>query len=231
MGLIDELKKKLEPTDALIFYSCDNDKYVEHRKITNGQMGAGQPLTVEQVSKLVHCVEKYAKKQKPMARIGGVIPKNLLYASTDLENMRLVWWRGPEERKVFFREDLGIPNGTMKVPGMVYMASNETLSVWCFKGRTPRGVLYRAPFFNVYSDGHVCLGNSKTDKPKSNTYEEWLLYWEKMFWQSEFSHMISDNPIEGNLSTETKRCIVDGKPFDTDKLKKSNKKINDLLKV
>lgn len=231
MGLIDELKKKLTPTDALIFYECSCDVYVEHRTFTNNMMGAGKPLEIGQLSRMLRCVEKYANEQNSMSRVGGPIPKNLLYASTDLDDMKLVWWRGPEERKMFFTESLGIPNGVMKVPGTVYsVRGTGTLSVWCFKGSKPKGVLYHAPFFNIYQDGHVCLGNSKTDKPKINTFEEWMAYWEKMFWQSEFASLLFQEPIVGNLVLETKRCINEGVPFNVERLRRANKKLSDLLK-
>lgn len=231
MGLIDELKKKLEPKDALIFYECSGDVYVEHRSISNGRMGAGQPLDTNQLARMVKCAEKYAKEQNLISRIGGPVPKNLLYASTDTDMMKLVWWRAPEERKMFFSDAIGIPNGTMKIPGMVYSVKGTgTLSVWCFRGRKPRGVLYRAPFFNVYQDGHVCLGNSKTEKPRVNTFDEWMLYWEKMFWQSEFASLISENPVCGNLVTITKQCIEQHTPFPVDVMKRSRINLNELLK-
>ena len=229
MGLIDELKKKMEPTDALIFYSCSNDVYVEHRNIKDGRMGAGQPLDISQLAAMIKLVEKYAKEQAGNGNVGGAIPKNLLFASTDIENMRLVWWRKPQERKMYFSESLEIPNGTMTVPGMVYSVNGKKVSVWCFKGRCPKRVLYRAPFFNVYLDGKVCLGNSKAATPKCNTFEEWMLYWEKMFWQSEFDALIADNPIEGNLSSITKKCINSCGTFPTDVLKKSNVKLKDII--
>ena len=231
MSLIDELKKKLEPTEALIFYQCSGDVYVEHRSITNGRMGAGQPLDADQLARMVRCAEKYAKEQSPISRIGGPIPKNLLYASTDTDMMKLVWWRAPEERKMFFSDEIGIPNGVMSVPGMVYSVKGTgTLSVWCFRGRKPRGVLYRAPFFNVYQDGHVCLGNSKTEKPRENTFAEWQAYWEKMFWQSEFASLIADNPVEGNLATITKQCIEQHTPFPVDVMKRARQTLDELLK-
>ena len=231
MGLTDLLKEKLTPTDALIFYDTSSGKYVEHRNIVNGRMMAGQPLEIKQFSQMVRLVERYAEKQQQMTAIGGPIPANLLYADPNIDRMKLVWWRSPEERKVYFSDSLGIPNGVIKVPGMVYSVKGTgSLSVWSFKGKRPRGVLYKAPYFNIYADGRVCLGSSKTAKPKNNTFEEWIAYWEKMFWQSEFAHLISENPIEGNLTTITKQCINQGCPFPVDVLKRANVKLNDLLK-
>lgn len=231
MGLTDLLKEKLKPTDTLVFYDSPSGKYVEHRRIIGGKMSAGQPLDVAQFAKMIRLAEQYAEGQQQMSAMGGVIPKNLLFADPNLDRMRLVWWRPSEERKLFFTDEIGIKSGVMRVPGMVYsVKGGGTLSVYCFRGRKPKGLLYKAPFLNIYNDGHVCLGSSKTDKPKHNTYEEWMLYWEKMFWQSEFASMISDNPIEGNLVSVTKRCIERGEPFPVELMKRASMKLNDLLK-
>lgn len=230
MALTDVLKEKLKPTDALIFFTSTAGKYVEHREIVNGKMMAGKSLDIKQFSQMVRLVERYASKQKQITSINGVIPKNLLYVNPNIDSMKMVWWRGPEERKMFFTSNLDIPNGVMKVPGIVYCAQGNALSVYCFKGTKPKGILYKAPFFNVYQNGSVCLGNSKTQKPKVNTFEEWMLYWEKMFWHSEFASLISENPIEGNLATLTKRCIKEGIPFPTDVLKRATRKLEELMR-
>ena len=231
MGLIETLRERLVPTDALIFYASQAGKYVEHRKIEKGKMMAGQPLDVKQLADLVKIVESYASGQQKMSAMGGTVPQNLLYVDPNPERMKMVWWRPPEERMMYFKKTLGIPDGTMKVPGVVYKVSGTgSLSVYCFKGKKPKKVLYRAPFFNIYTDGHVCLGNSKTQRPKVNTFVDWMAYWEKMFWQSEFVHLISDNPIDGNLALVTKECIETGKPFPVKVMSRAGVKLNDLMK-
>ena len=230
MGLVDELKKEMIAKDALIFYQCSGEVYIEHRNIKDGYMCAGQPLSVEQLAKMLRCVEKYTKEHSPYKSIGGPVPPCLLYASTSIENMHLVWWRKPEERKMYFSDHLDIPNGVLRVPGMVYSVKNNILSVWCFRSHRPRNVLYKAPFFNIYNDGHVCLGNSKAEKPINGTFQDWISYWEKLFWQSEFDAIIGENPIEGNLASITKNCITKGIPFPVDTLKRVKVKLNELLK-
>ena len=80
-------------------------------------------------------------------------------------------------------------------------------------------VLFHAPFFNV--GDHVCLGSAKMQKPKKQTYKNWMQYWEDMFWKSEFAHILGANPINGNLSIITKECITSHKPFPTALLKRS----------
>ena len=215
------LNSKLEATDALIFYRNtlkSGGAYVEHRPIRNGAMCAGSPLGVEVLSKMMKAVDKFAKCSTSMVALHGVIPENLLYASSNIDSYKLVWYRKPEKRMMYFTELLGIPNGEMSVPGLVYVTDGRSLRVFAFKGSKPKRILYHAPFFNV-SDS-VCLGSAKMQKPKEQTYQNWMQYWEDMFWKSEFAHILGENPIKGNLSFVTKMCISGNRPFPTSLLKR-----------
>lgn len=130
---------------------------------------------------------------------------------------------------MYFAEDLGIPNGEMEVPGLVYSTDGSRLKVFAFKGSKPKKVLFHAPFFNV-SD-HVCLGSAKSSKPKEQSYQRWMLYWEEMFWKSEFTHILGANPIKGNLSLITKDCIMNNKPFPASQLKRTKNTLQNLYEV
>lgn len=228
------MRANIKPTDALIFYKPDvnlhgDGCYVEHRKIRNGSMEAAHPLTVEDFSKLVATVSKYAKEDAGRKALHGIIPKNLLYASSDLTSKRLIWFRPPEKRRVYFAKRAGIPDGEMWVPGLVYFAAGSTLKVYAFKGFRPKNVLYHAPFYNVNS-GSVCLGSAKVRKPREDTYQAWINYWEEMFWRSEFSHIYGDNPVNGNLAVITKKCISEGCQFPSEVLKRHKTTLSTLLK-
>ena len=231
MGNLKELlNSKLEPTDALIFYKSNSSfkgAYVEHRKIRDGKMESGNPLQVSVLAKMMKSVDRYAHDTTKMSSLHGEIPTNLLYASSNLDTYRMVWYRKPERRRLFFAESLDIPDGEMWVPGLVYSTDGKGLRVFAFKGPKPKHVLYRAPFFNV--DEHVCLGNAKVDKPTVMTYQNWIDYWEKMFWLSEFVHLLGGNPIKGNLSTLTKDLIATGNKFPMDELKKANTTLKKLF--
>lgn len=231
--LQDLMKAKIRPTDVLVFYkpsvSLSGDgHYVEHRKVKNGKMEAAHPLTIEDFSKLVATISKYAKEDAGRTALHGSIPDTLLYASSDLTNKCLIWWRPPEKRHVYFTKETGIHNGEMWVPGLVYVAGGSSLSLYAFKGRKPRNVLYNAPFYNVHNS--VCLGSAKVRKPKEDTFEAWIEYWEQMFWKSEFSHILGSNPINGNLAVITKKCIKEGCPFPAELLVRSNTTLGSLIK-
>ena len=217
-NLIKILNEKLEATDALIFYksSLNDGAYVEHRPIRNGAMCAGKPLEVSVIMKLLKTVDKYAHGTTSMVSLHGEIPDNLLYASTNIDSYKLVWYRKPEKRMFYFSERLGIPNGEVLVPGLIYVTNGNSLSMYAFKGKKPKRLLYQAPFFNT--DTSVCLGNGKLSKPKEQTYMNWMSYWEELFWKTEFSHIIGKNPVKGNLSIIMKECITCNKPFPMDSL-------------
>lgn len=234
-SLTELLKSRLVPTDALIFYRPTIDKkkknaggaFVEYRQIHEGQMGAGCPLEINTLAKIMKTVDNYVHNHTSMVTLHGKIPEGLLYASTNLEGYRLVWYRKPEKRFMYFTERLNIPNGEMQVPGMVYSTDGQKLSVFCFKGNKPKAVLYKAPFFNV-SD-NVCLGTAKVKKPTLQTYENWIEYWETMFWKSEFNHILGNNPVRDNLAVITKECIKTGKPFPLKQLIRSKVTLQQLL--
>lgn len=219
-NITKNLFEDLEPKMAIIVYKSEDDIfYLERRDISSdGIMGAGVPLTE---NCLTNIVKGLSATEKDI--VHGSIPPYLLYADCRTGLNKYVWYRKEEKRKLYFNEGLGINNGEMYVPGLVYQVSGNTLSVYAYKGRlTEKSKLYRAPFFNV-SDSSVCLGSAKVQKPEDMTYENIIQYWEQMFWQSEFVHLLGGNPVKGNLSIITKHCIDTGCRFPKGELIPCNK--------
>lgn len=231
----DLLKSKLQPTDAIIFYKPTikaggkMGAFVEHRSVEDGKFGAGKPLEIETLANIMKTVSKYVHKNTMLVTMHGRVPSNLLYTSTSMESHKMIWWRGPEQRMMYFSDKLGIENGKMWVPGLIYVANGRRLNVYAFKGKKPKDVLYMAPFFNIYTDGGVCLGSAKVQKPKENTFENWIAYWEDMFWKSEFAAIIGQNPVRQNLSLVTKKCIETGCQFPAGELVKLDRNFNSLF--
>jgi PRTRC genetic system protein B len=229
MGKVNEiLTNRMTPEMAVIVYrhreGYSADKYyLERRPIENGRMGAGTPLTE-------HCLNNIAEAltsgRKDIAR--GVIPSCMLYADPGRGREKYVWYRKPEVRCLFFAGGLEISNGPMHVPGLVYVVKGEALSLYAFKGNRPKKQLFRAPFFNT-GKNTVCLGNAKVSKPDELTWEAIIQYQEKMFWQSEFTHILDTNPVKGNLSSITRNCIETGCNFPLDELIPVKTKLEDLL--
>lgn len=225
--LTQSMSNRHEPKMAIIVYSgTNNSVYLEQRDIMSGKMGAGRPLSKKCLTEIIKAIAEDSED----LTIGyhGAIPKNLLYADTTTGRTKLVWYNPPRKRKMYFVESLGIPNGELVMPGIIYEMNNDHLNVYAFKGRVPKGDLYNGPFFNI-SGNSVCLGNAKAKKPRNMTYVETMEYWETLFWKSEFSHL-SANPIKGNLAVITKKCITEKLPFPLDVLIPDKTKLSDLLK-
>lgn len=225
--LTSKISARLTPQMAIIVYGYEQSVYLEQRNIENGKMGAGRPLSKDCISQIVKAIAEDNEEMELGYR--GVIPKNLLYADTTSGRTKLVWYNPPMKRMMYFTKSLGIPDGEVYVPGILYVAEDRKLRVWSFKGKTPKDKLYIAPYFNV-NDENICLGNAKVAKPRHLTFSESMEYWEQMFWKSEFSHILGGNPINGNLAVITKDCIETGKPFPSDVLIPSKHNLKEFLK-
>jgi PRTRC genetic system protein B len=212
------MSESYTPKLAIVVYECSDPAkgtYLERRDIRNGAMGAGTPLTKKCLTDIMAAIA--LDNDSTDFGIHGPLPENLLYADCTPGKMRLVWYNPPRQRQVYFSKDIGIEDGTMYVPGLLYVASEGSLKMYAFKGSKPKARLFRAPFMNV-SDKSVCLGNAKVQKPSEITFSNLIAYWEEMFWRSEFSHILGENPVRGNLATLTKRLIKSGEKFPNDVL-------------
>jgi PRTRC genetic system protein B len=192
-------------------------------------MLAGHPLTLKCITELV---ESFSAEQSNIPQ--GKIPDNLLYSDTRKGHERYVWYNPPQKRMMFFNRNLNIEDGEYCLPGIIYDTGGEHLDVYAFKEENPdlESKLYKAPLFNVTGQ-KVCLGNAKINFPDNPTFGDYIMYWEKKFWLSEFSHLGgSTNPTKNNLVTVTKNSV---ESFDYNHLipfKKEDKilTLKDLLK-
>lgn len=221
MDYTRELMSRFKSTGAIIIYQLDDKEeyYLESRPIENGKMGAGKPLASDTISDMVQFFHRNQNKQ---GVISGIVPEYLIGCDYSITKKVLVWYHLPEERHMSFTNQLHITNGTAKQPGIIYISDGSSLSVFAFKGNKRPGektALYRAPYHNIFSDHRVCLGSGKVKKPTQLTYQNIILYWETMFWATEFSHLAgSTSPIKGNVNTYWKSAIKSKKAFPQENL-------------
>lgn len=158
MGQINDLfTERLTPKMAIIVYNGNNHYYLEEREIRKGRMCAGVPLTEKKIADIMDTLAK----SDGVELVHGCIPECLLYADSRAGHEKYVWYRKPQKHRLYFSKNLGIEDGEMWAPGLVWVLKNGGLSMYAYKGRKP-GKLYRAPFFNVYPD-YVCLGSAKAE--------------------------------------------------------------------
>lgn len=227
-NLSDILDQKYIPSQAIIIYKNENEYYLESHPIVEGKMGAGSPLSEDII---IDIADSFSTKSRAVIYNKGLLPENVLQFDNRNGFNNITWYRLPEQRQIFFSKALNISTGIMWVPGLIYQLKNDSISVHAFKGnKLPKAntKLFRAPFFNIYQDNSVCMGNAKVRKPSHLTLENIIKYWEDKFWLSEFSH-VNNNPIKGNLSSLTKALISSGEKFPENELLPINKTLEEVV--
>jgi len=106
---------------------------------------------------------------------------------------RMIWWTPPQKRALFFKKSSHNAKtfdgkGICPCPGLVFMSTDRSLYLYAVKGASAPSqatALYQAPFFNVWSQGQVCVGNAHV--PQEDQRDD-LDAWERLFFRSEFTH-------------------------------------------
>ena len=198
------------PKQALIVYATNPSQngqseskyYIEISDIMQDAnrafIGAGKPVTKESLQLLMDVVAKSDKQT--YYSISEIVPTNLLVIDQRPGRNVISWWQPAKRHTLLIKNK---PSITAWTPPLVFVVKNNTLVVSALnKNRRPSIVtrLHHAPFFNVYSDHKVCLGNVKVPKT-SGDINELIEAWEKSFWNSEFT----DNVTGAYTKTDLQR--------------------------
>jgi PRTRC genetic system protein B len=207
--------------------------YVESYDI--GKFGKpinAHPLTFKETLQLSSLFQPAEEFKTGYLRSRGILPNKVLYVNPQ-QSGYAVWSTPPQEVPLFFASALGIPSGRGKVPAMVWKADRNELMVYALKGNKKpdsRTKLFHAPFFNIYNDGRVCMGTVRINITESARLEDFTGQWESYFWNSYFSHLMSDfNPVTENIVQLWQAQVSTGKPFPTQILKPTNFTLQNLL--
>lgn len=222
------------PKSALVFYQSEGanpDMYVEYFDMDrNGKPVNAHPLTVREAGRLATAM-KIMQEKETVLTPSGILRDHILYL--DAKAGKAVWFTKAGERKLYFTESLGIPQGTTSVPAMLWKANRNSLQVFALSSNrrpTETTTLYHAPYFNVYESGNVCMGNVDIRIKKTASLEEFTSAWEDYFFNSYFSHLMGHNPIKGNCVSLWENLISTGGAFPKAVLKKSAVQLKTLLK-
>jgi PRTRC genetic system protein B len=223
------------PQKAFVIYERqDGNKQVYIESYDLDPQGCpinAHPLSLLEANRLSKALQTSEKKNSGFLTAKGLLPKNLLYVRTD-KNPFAVWHTPQKRVKLFFKEGLGIKSGFANVPALVWKATKSSIAVFAINetevsADTP---LFNAPFFNIYEDGRVCMGNVRLDIKKDCALEDFMAQWEHAFFNSYFSHLIQDfSPVKGNIVQLWKSLSGTNKPFPEEKLIPHKKTVKHLI--
>lgn len=239
MNIVNDITENFgtlyHPKSALVFYETigtNTDVYVEYFDMdSNGTPINAHPLTVKEANVLAKALKTDEENSKAFLKPKGILPTNILHINPS-EKGTVLWYTKAQQRKLYFVESLGIPNGMAQVPPMLWLANKNSLTVFALandRRPTEKTPLYYAPFFNIYEKGNVCMGTVSIDIKNSASVEEFIQAWEHYFFNSYFSHSLCENLTKKNIVTLWKDLISTDKPFPKEVLKKNNKTLKNLL--
>lgn len=221
---------------ALLFYTNladSQDVRVEAYDMDEkGRPINAHPLTVNESKALATSLSKSRNVYTGFLQYNGVLPAHLLFVDASDEGYAL-WYTPAQKARLLFKEGLTIPNGEAQLPPLIWRATSKHVELYAVSsserptGETP---LYHAPFFNVYLDGRVCMGNVDIDFDEDCNLLDFMNGWEHYFFNSYFSHSISGSPIQGNLVSVWQQLVANPQqPFPLEVLKLNGKTVNDLI--
>jgi len=227
-----------EPVKALVILrrtgeGHQSDYYIESYDMDEqGCPINGHPLSVKESSQLAKALEVTEKKAQGFLTPKGLMPACVLHLNSGSEGYAL-WHTPPQTVKLLFTENLGIPSGNAPVPALVWKAGKGSLQIFAVTDGTLTECtpLYHAPFFNLYSDGKVCMGNVRIRIPADCGLEQFIELWQDYFFNSFFSHMIGGHePVKGNIVQLWQSLTAGAEFFPTDLLNPTKYQIKNLIR-
>jgi len=225
------------PTKALVVFERksgynQNSVYVEcYDMDKDGLPINGHPLSVKEANALAKSLLIAEKKQRNFLNPKGVLSPNVVFLKTGNDGFA-IWRTPPQKIKLLFTESLGIPCGEANIPALLWKAGKNSLSVFAVQEEkiNTSSTLYHAPFFNVYADGRVCMGNVAVKIPNDCPLEKFIELWQDYFFNSYFSHLFGNHqPIKGNIVQLWQNQVNSGNAFPMDRLIPNNIPVNKLI--
>ncbi|XDZ54187.1 PRTRC system protein B [Flavobacterium tructae] len=224
------------PVKAFVVYQKDTTEksiYVEvYDMDKNGYPINAHPLSLKESTQLANALNTSDELTRKFLKPSGLLPKNVLHLNPEHDGS-VVWYTPVQKVSLFFVESLGITNGEVFVPPLLWKATKNTLYIYAMntnKDLNEQTQLYNAPFFNLYKDGKVCMGTVSVNIKANCNLEEFIKFWEQYFFNSYFSHLIGDtSPVKGNIIQLWQNLVNTKKQFPMKSLLKNGLTIKNLL--
>ncbi|MFI5160522.1 MAG: PRTRC system protein B [Sphingobacteriales bacterium] len=236
-NLTNEFGNLYHPVKAFIVYekkesNYENTPYVESYDLDrNGYPINAHPLTNKEANQLAKALTVTEKKQRNFLNPKGVLSPDLIFLKTGNDGFA-IWRTPPQNVKLLFTDSLDIPSGRAQVPALLWKASKSSLSIFAITDECvhQKSELFHAPFFNVYADGKVCMGNVLVQIPNDCCLEDFMSLWQEYFFNSYFSHLFGQHlPVNGNIVQLWQKLVDKNEPFPFEILIPNNISINKLI--
>lgn len=222
------------PVKALLFYQSSQDKsyYVESHDLDSDGMATNvHPLNERESHELSLKLQADKNKEHGFLNHRGLLPENLLWYAANSDG-GVMWYTPGMSANLYFAKTLSIPDGMAQLPPLIWKASKTNLQIWATRqGQRPQAdtELFLAPFFNLYHDGRVCMGNVDIKIPRDCNLTQFMELWMNYFFASTFSHLLIEcSPVKRNIVQLWQSLIATGKPFPLNQLKKTSLKLKDI---
>jgi len=220
----------------LVFYHSQEENrevYVESFDMDeDGKPINAHPLTLQESDSLADALLTTPELDRDFLRCDSVLPANVLQVQQGSKGFA-IWYTTACRKKIFYSSELGIPDNETALPALLWKADGSHLAIFALKDETrptEKTTLYKAPFFNIYTNGNVCMGNVNVNIEKHSSLEAFIESWQDYFFTSKFSHLIeSVSPVSENIVQLWKRLGSGKETFPTELLIKAGKKLKDII--
>ena len=207
----------IETTDfVLIGKSSIKGKRLCLHPVKNETIGAEIPFakdTAKQIfAELIEKEEAYIPKE-----FEGLIPPHIIYAKDNPTfGVSLIWTVKKQKKHLVFSDNISndlLKSDTYSLPTILFSFSKNTLKVFAISDDIDNinedTELFTSPFFNVYENGSVCMGNVDTSRAKNfKTFNKTQSYLESVFFKSYFTHSNNKEKITEEYILQNKNQNV-----------------------
>lgn len=198
----------------------------------NGCMINAHPLDEKESANLALALDQSEELNKGFLTPKGLLPKNVIRISNSYDSYA-IWHTPAQEVNLFFADILGIPCGKAHVPALLWKASKTDLSLYALhtdKKPTVKTALSHALFFNIHTDGNVCMGTVDIEINNRCCLDDFIEQWKQYFFESYFSHLIGEhNPVSCNIIQLWQEQVNTGTQFPNEVLKPIGLTVKNIL--
>lgn len=168
--------------------TSDSDTLAFHPVDDSGQVMAEQPFSKKSAKAIFNVFKAY--DFKPLY-FEDFIDNTILKAKSTADKTELVFYVPSQKTQLYFDSEVNLPSKRYLIPTLVFKYKNGAISVVATPDQkpNPNSLLFHAPFFNVFSDHKICMGDVNLKVIDNiETFESLKTFISNAFFNSIFTH-------------------------------------------